>query len=153
MDDGPKGPPFSKVFARGWEALASLTDDRAASKLYIFLASACGHDNAVVCTYDTLAKELDLSERTIRRAVRRLEDSEHVVVLRVGSACAYVLNPDEVWSTVEGHKRFCSFRTRTLVSFDDNPLLRRRITHAFSKRRAGEMSTRIEDDAQLELAS
>lgn len=123
--------PFAKVYQKGWEALASLAGDPAASKLYIFLASSCGHDNAVVCTYALLAQELGLSERTIRRAVRRLEDGNHVAVLKVGSACAYVINPDELWKTAEGHKRYCAFRAQALVSFVDNPFLKRRLTHVF----------------------
>lgn len=126
--------PFAKVYEKGWQALASLAGDAAATRLYVFLASQAGHDNAVVCTYALIGQELELSERTIRRAVRRLEEGGHVVVLRVGSACAYVLNPEEVWKTAHGYKRYCAFRTQTLVPFADNPTLKRRLTHLFQGR-------------------
>jgi hypothetical protein len=124
-----KGPRFTKVYPKGWEALAALIDNRAAAKLYMFLATSCGHDNAVVCTYELLAEELGLSERTIRRAVRHLEDGSHVVVAKIGTANAYILNPEEVWKTYEEHKRFCGFSARALASKTENGNLKRRLTH------------------------
>lgn len=120
---------FTKVYERGWEALSGLLDNRAAAKLYVFLADKCGHDNALVCTYDVLAEELEMHERTIRRAVRDLETRKHIVVAKVGTANCYILNPDEIWKTADENKRFCGFRTRTLVSTKLNPDLKKRLTH------------------------
>jgi hypothetical protein len=125
---GPK-ERFTKVYPKGWSALAGLVDNRPAAKLYVFLADNCGHDNALACTYELLSEELDLHERTIRRAVRDLEERGHVVVAKVGTANVYILNPAEIWKTYEDHKRFCGFRTRTLVSKKHNPDLKRRLTH------------------------
>lgn len=130
-EDRPErsGPRFTKVYPKGWEALAALIDNRAAAKLYMFLANNCGHDNAVVCTYDLLAEELELSERTIRRAVRHLEEGDHIVVAKIGTANAYILNPEEVWKTYEEHKRFCGFSARALASKTENGNLKKRLTH------------------------
>lgn len=127
---------FSQVYEKGWDALAQLADDPAAMRLYVFLAKSCGHDNAVVATYAVIASAIGLSERTIRRAVRRLEEGEHVVVLKLGSACAYVLNPEEVWKTARGFKKYCAFRTQALVDFSSNPTLKRRLTHVYQGRLA-----------------
>lgn len=124
-----QGSRFTKVYPKGWDALAGLVDNRPAAKLYVFLADNCGHDNALACTYDLLAEELELHERTIRRAVRDLEERGHIVVAKVGTSNVYILNPAEVWKTYEDHKRFCGFRTRTLVSKKHNPDLKRRLTH------------------------
>ena len=124
---------FTKVYRKGWDALAGLVDNRAAARLYVFLADNCGHDNALVCTYEILAEELDMHERTIRRAVRDLEARGHVVVAKVGTANAYILNPEEIWKTDDESKRFCSFRTRTLVSKKHNPDLKRRLTHMVNR--------------------
>lgn len=123
---------FVQVYAPGWKALSALAaeSDAAAIRLYAFLAEASGHDNALVATYATLAGELGMAERTIRRAVRRLEEGEHLVVLKLGNTSVYVLNPDEVWKTAQEHKRFCSFRTRALVPFAGNAGMKRRLTHA-----------------------
>jgi len=120
---------FTKVYPRGWDALAGLVDNRSAAKLYVFLADHCGHDNALSCTYDLLAEELEMHERTIRRAVRDLEERGHLVVAKMGTANVYILNPEEVWKTYEEHKRFCGFRTKALLSNKQNANLKRRLTH------------------------
>lgn len=56
------------------------------------------------------------------------------MVLKLGSACAYVLNPDEVWKTARAHKKYCAFRTQALVDFSSNPTLKRRLTHLYQGR-------------------
>jgi hypothetical protein len=124
-----RGPRFTKLYDKGLRAINGLLDNPAAAKLYLFLVNNCGHDNAVVCTYGLLAEELELSERTIRRAVRLLEDRHHLTVAKIGTANAYILNPDEVWKTYEDHKRFCGFSARALVSKTENGNLKKRLTH------------------------
>lgn len=126
----PRGPHFTKLYAKGTAALKGLlATSPTAAQLYLFLVEQCGHDNAVVCTYATLADELEMSERTIRRAVRLLEERQHVVIAKMGTANAYILNPQEVWKTYEDHKRFCAFSARALVSKTENGNLRQRLTH------------------------
>jgi hypothetical protein len=124
-----QGSNFTKVYPRGWKALASLIDNPAAAKLFMFLAENCGHNNAVVCTYGLLSEELSLSERTIRRAVRHLEEGKHIVIAKMGTANAYVLNPEEIWKTYEDHKVFCGFNARALVLKTENGNLKQRLTH------------------------
>lgn len=146
MSAGLMSERFVKVYPQGWKTIVELSNDAVALRLYAFLADQAGHENALVATYATLAAELEISERTIRRAVRRLEEGEHLVVLKLGTTCVYVLNPDEVWKTKDEHKRFCSFRTRALVPFADNPMLKRRLTHAVGQRSLPLASS--EDDAK-----
>lgn len=124
-----RGPRFTKVYDKGVRAISGLLDNPAAAKLYLFLVNNCGHDNAVVCTYGVLADELELSERTIRRAVRLLEDRHHIALAKIGTANAYILNPQEVWKTYEDHKKFCGFSARALVSKTENGNLKKRLTH------------------------
>ena len=133
QEDAPPKPRFTKVYPRGWDALAGLVDNRAAAKLYVFLADHCGYDNALVCTLDVIADEIGVHERTVRRAVKDLEAAGHVVVAKVGTANAYILNPEEVWKTYEEHKHLCGFQSRTLVSKKQNPDLKRRLTHMISQ--------------------
>lgn len=120
---------FTKVYPRGWSALSSMLENRPMARVYVFLADNCGHDNALVCTYDVICETLGLSERTIRRAIKDLEAGGHVVVFKIGTANAYVLNPAEVWKTVEEHKTFCAFNARTLVGKKSNPDFKKRFTH------------------------
>ena len=123
-------PRFVKVYDQGIEAIEKLMAHHpVASRLYMFFVRHCGHDNAIACTYDTLCQELEVSERTIRRAVRYLEDEKHVVVAKMGTANVYIMNPHEVWKTYEQNKIFCEFSAKALINKTANGNLKRRLTH------------------------
>lgn len=131
--------PFTKVYPKGWSIMRKLAkDDPASLGLYCLLADKCGHDNSLSATYATLAKELDVCERTVRSAVRRLEASGDVVVLKHGSANVYVLDCDQAWKTHHRYKHTCSFRTRTLLPAASGDLVRRRLTVAVSPDNEGQ---------------
>src|SRR3954463_2592278 len=93
--DAPKGPRFTKVYERGWDRigqLVTLKGGPTVAKLWVFLARHCGHDNALVCTLDTLAENLECSEKSVRRAAKYLEDSGALVIGKMGTANMYILN-------------------------------------------------------------
>lgn len=131
-EDRPKGEPFVKLYGKGLERIRTLLDFKggpSVGKLWLFLVEHCGHDNALVASADVLAEALGVNERTVRRAVRTLEEGGALVVAKIGNANAYILNDGEVWKTYEDHKRFCGFRAKTLVGFKENPGFRARVSH------------------------
>jgi hypothetical protein len=110
------GMKFTQVYAPGWKALASLAGDEVATKLYVFLAEQSDRENCLAATYAVLGDAIGSSERTIRRAVRRLIDQGHVRVLRIsGSANLYVMNPDEVKKSAITGPTYLTVRSRTLI--------------------------------------
>jgi hypothetical protein len=128
---------FTKVYPKGWLRLRTLLKaNPTAARVWGFLAENAGHDNAIVCTLDVIADELEISERTVRRAVHYLNEVGALVIARVGTANAYILNPDEVWKTYEEHKHFCAFTARTLASTKANRTLKRRLTHLIDGQRS-----------------
>lgn len=149
--NGPKEPRFTKVYDRGWDRLDELLNLKGSSitaRLWVFLARHCGHDNALVCSVELLAEELACSTRTIMRATKTLEREGALVIAKIGTANAYILNDSEVWKTYEEHKRFCGFRARTLVSFAQNPGLKRRLTHVIG----GQPELFVDDAAEQPAA-
>lgn len=126
---GARKPRFTKVYDKGWDTIASLAENAMAVRVYAFLAKHAGHDNAVVCPIEVLAEELNCHPRTIMRATKWLEQQRRLVIVKVGTANAYVLDPTDLWKTYEDHKRFCSFGARTLASKAQNKTLKKRLTH------------------------
>ncbi len=122
--------PFTKVYPKGWRVMRTLAADPTALSLYCLLGEISGHDNSLSATYAMLAKELGVCERTVRNAVRRLEEGGHVLVLKHGSTNVYVIDCDQVWKTHHRYKHTCSFRTRVLLSARDGDVVRRRLTVA-----------------------
>lgn len=123
---------FVKFYDKGLsrvESLLELKGGPTVGKLWVFLVKMAGHENALVASSELLAQHLGVTDRSIRRAAALLADSGAVVIAKVGNANCYILNDDEVWKTAEDHHRFCGFRAKALIGFDENPSLRARLTH------------------------
>lgn len=126
------GRRFVKFYDKGLarvESLLELKGGPTVGKLWLFLVKMCGHENALVASSELLAQHLGVTDRSIRNAAKRLAASGAVVIAKIGNANCYILNDDEVWKTAEDHHRFCGFRAKALVGFDENPSLRARLTH------------------------
>lgn len=123
------GRRFTKVYDKGWDTIASIAQNAMAMRVYAFLAKHAGHDNAVVCTVELLAEELDCHPRTIIRATKWLEERRSLVIVKIGTTNGYVLDPTDLWKTYEDHKRFCAFGAQTLASKAQNKALKKRLTH------------------------
>lgn len=123
---------FVQVYPKGWKRLQSLIrTNPSAARVYAFLAEhidgICG---AVVVSQDVIAKELDVSERTIRRLTQHLEDAGALARIKVGTGVyAYALDPSEVWKSWDGKKDLSAFVTKTLVLKSDkaNGQVRRKL--------------------------
>jgi hypothetical protein len=125
----PAKKRFAQVYPEGWQTIRSLGENPTALRVYTFIAEHCDHLNALVCPLEVLAEELGVNERTIRRAMHWLEDRRHLVIAKVGTANAYILNPADVWKNYERYKGYCAFHANTLASKSSNRLLKARLTH------------------------
>lgn len=119
---------FTQVYAKGWQTLRAIGENQAALRVYTFIAEHCDHLNALVCATELMAEHLKCSDRTIRRATKWLEDNHHVVVVKIGTANAYILDPSDLWKNYDKYKDYCGFSARTLASKRANAHLKRRIT-------------------------
>ncbi len=121
-----RSPKFAKVFPRGFQALREIGENPVALKLFCFVAEHADHMNALVCPVDVLAEEFGIHERTVRRALKWLEARNHIALVKVGTANAIILNPEEVWKNLDQYKHFCAFNSKTLARKDAT--LRKRLT-------------------------
>ena len=119
---------FAKIYNRGWRTITSIAVNNTALKVYTFIAEHCDHLNALVCPIEVLAEELDLSNRTIMRATKWLQDRGHMTIIKVGTANAYVLDARDIWKNYDQYKRYCSFGATTLISKKANKALKTRLT-------------------------
>lgn len=130
---------FTKVYPKGWEQLRRLIDEYPlAAKMYAFLAEHIDAGvGAVVVSQILLAEKLDVSERTIRRLTKYLEESNAIIRIRIqGNLCAYALNPEDVWKSWKDHKSYAAFNTRTLARNKENPDIKRRLNVMLKNRKA-----------------
>ena len=120
---------FAKVYDKGWDTIANMAGNAMAVKVYSFIAKHCDHLNALVCPVEVMAEEFDVSARTIMRATKYLEDNKHLVIVKVGTANAYVLDPTDLFKNYDQYKHMVGFTARTLASKTQNKTLKTRLTH------------------------
>ena len=66
-------------------------------RVFDYLLSVMDFDNYVSVPQDEIAKELGISDRTVRRAINKLRKKNILLVKRIGRHNAYMLNPEAVW--------------------------------------------------------
>ena len=69
------------------------------------------------------------SEDAVVQQEARLEDRRHLVIAKIGTANAYILDPADVWKNYERYKGYCGFHANALASKSQNKLLKARLTH------------------------
>lgn len=123
---------FTKVYQKGWARIQALMKaNPSAARVFAWLAQHIdGQVGAVVVSQDVMARDLDVSEITIRRQTKYLEEAGALVRIRVGTGVyAYALDPEEIWKSWADRKEQAAFTARTLVrkSDKDNAEVRRRL--------------------------
>ena len=100
-----------------------------AAKMYAFLAKHIDSGvGAVVASQALMAEKFNVSERTIRRLSKYLEDNDALIRIKIqGNLYAYALNPEEVWKSWKDGKDYAAFNTRTLARNKDNTDVKRRL--------------------------
>jgi len=123
---------FTKVYQKGWNRMQALMKDSpSAARVFAFLAQHIdGQVGAVVVSQEVMARELGVSEITIRRQTKYLEQHGALVRVKVGTGVyAYALDPEEIWKSWADRKDQAAFTARTLVRKSDkaNSEVRRRL--------------------------
>lgn len=125
---------FTQVYPAGWYRIQSLLNiSPSAARVYVFLAENIGPDGAVCASRKTLAEALKYSEKTISRHTKTLEKEGAIVILKLGTANVYCLNPGEVWKSFSEAKSHAAFNTKTLVSKSENPFVKKRLATLVGK--------------------
>ena len=110
---------------------ALMKDSPSAARVFAFLAQHIdGQVGAVVVSQEVMARELGVSEITIRRQTKYLEQHGALVRVKVGTGVyAYALDPEEIWKSWADRKDQAAFTARTLVRKSDkaNAEVRRRL--------------------------
>ena len=116
-----KNTAFTKIYDRGWQRILDLIQtDPNAARLWAFLVRNAGYDNVIVCSMFVLSDELKLHRRTLSNKVKFLQKIGAMKVAKIGTANAYILNPDETWMTSEEFKNFHRISAQALIGRSEN---------------------------------
>ena len=129
---------FSQVYNTHWATFRTLVDVYpTALKVFTWLIELADRRNAVVVSYLSLSKGLNLHERTIRNAIAYLKEKNFLMVLKSGNMNVYVLNDQIVWKDTGDKKdKYSSFSAEVYVvaTEQEEPYRTQLIGHAVPKK-------------------
>jgi hypothetical protein len=70
--------------------------------------------NAVVMSFEAIAKTMNLTDKTIKTAIKKLADARFIQILKSGKSNVYVINHQVAWQGSRG-ARFAAFGAELLV--------------------------------------
>lgn len=85
------------------------------------LCALVGERNAVVVSQAVIAKALGITDRTVRTALKTLEDGLWIQVVRIGKGreCAYVINDRVAWSDRRSNLHLSLFSATVVADAED----------------------------------
>jgi DNA-binding transcriptional regulator YdaS (Cro superfamily) len=132
-----KNDDFYMVFKRsGSPLLRNLIEKSSiAARLFLFLTEEADRSNALVASQKALAIKLEVSEASITRAIKMLEELEMIERQFSGGTSIFVLNPAVVWNAWAIGKNSCMFgNARVLISKDEQPeVIKKRVNLILTK--------------------
>lgn len=126
----PSAPPENLPTKDRWvqtelkmhEAWGRLTvKNGSAAAVMHALCAMVGEKNAVVVSQTVIAKALGITDRTVRTALKTLEDGHWIQVVRIGKGreCAYVLNDRVAWSDKRSNLYLSLFSATVVADAED----------------------------------
>ena len=70
--------------------------------------------NAVVMSFDAIAKTMNLTDKTIKTAIKKLAEAKFIQILKTGKSNVYVINHQVAWQGPRG-ARFAAFGAELMV--------------------------------------
>lgn len=129
---------FSQIYDNHWATFRALVDAYpTALKVFTWLIELADRRNAVVVSYLSLSKGLNLHERTIRNAISYLKEKNFLTVLKSGNMNVYVLNDQIVWKDTGDKKdKYSRFSAEVYLTAgeQEEPFRSQLLGHAIPKK-------------------
>lgn len=93
-----------------------LKENPKALELLFFIFDHMDKYNAVICSYKVFQEALNMSSRTVSRAVKYLKDNGFLYVYKSGTSNVYVANKDLVWNSWGNNLDYCEFPANIVLS-------------------------------------
>ncbi|SFD03898.1 replication protein (RepL) [Bacillus sp. OV322] len=118
-------PPFVQIYKGvGLKALQWLIKENGlASAILMFFMENMNNRNGVVCSQQLLVDEFEKSRQTIYKAVKFLEKHNFINIGKIGTANAYIINPELAFQDKNSKKKYVSFDGTILLSKEENKQL------------------------------
>ena len=121
MTEEQKNRDFIHLYRDHIDDVAKLARDNGkAYDLFMLLVKHMDGTNALAVSNIALSELLQVTTRTVQRAVKYLKDNGWVCVLKSGTSNVYIVNPDVAWTRYGNQKQYCKFQANVLLSSSEN---------------------------------
>ena len=121
MTEEQKNRDFIQLYRAHIDDVAKLARDNGkAYDLFMLLVKHMDGTNALAVSNIALSELLQVTTRTVQRAVKYLKDNGWVCVLKSGTSNVYIVNPDVAWTSYGNQKQYCKFQANVLLSSSEN---------------------------------
>lgn len=121
MTEEQKNRDFIQLYREHIDDVAKLARDNGkAYDLFMLLVKHMDGTNALAVSNVALSELLQVTTRTIQRAVKYLKDSGWICVLKTGTSNVYIVNPEVAWTSYGNQKQYCKFKANVLLSSSEN---------------------------------
>lgn len=112
--------PFSRFYQinknHSDDLMWLVKENPTAYRILLFIFDHMDKYNAVMCSNLAMSEALEVSTRTIIRAVKLLKDKGFLHIYKSGSSNVYVANPDLVWNSWGNNIKYCEFPANIILS-------------------------------------
>ena len=121
MTEEQKNRDFIQLYRDHIDDVAKLARDNGkAYDLFMLLVKHMDGTNALAVSNIALSELLQVTTRTVQRAVKYLKDNGWVCVLKSGTSNVYIVNPEVAWTRQGNQKQYCKFQANVLLSSSEN---------------------------------
>lgn len=121
MTEEQKNRDFIQLYRDHIDDVAKLARDNGkAYDLFMLLVKHMDGTNALAVSNVALSELLQVTTRTIQRAVKYLKDNGWICVLKTGTSNVYIVNPEVAWTSYGNQKQYCKFQANVLLSSSEN---------------------------------
>ena len=121
MTEEQKNRDFIQLYRDHIDDVAKLARDNGkAYDLFMLLVKHMDGTNALAVSNIALSELLQVTTRTVQRAVKYLKDNGWVCVLKSGTSNVYIVNPDVALTSYGNQKQYCKFQANVLLSSSEN---------------------------------
>lgn len=126
-----KNPPFVQVYKGvGFKALQWLSaNNPVGSSIMMFFLDNMNNNNVVMVSQNLLAETLGKGRTTVYTSIKFLDEHNFIEIAKIGTANAYIINPDIAFQDSHAKKKYINFQGNILVSENENKELFKKHKH------------------------
>lgn len=112
-----KNVGFVQVYRKNMKAFRGIIQQNPlAAEIFYFLMENMDYGNSLACSYAVLQEVTNSSRTSVWRAVKFLQEKNHVSISKMGNCNVYHVNAEVAWTTWGNGKKYAKFKATVLIS-------------------------------------